>query len=208
MAERHCMRLAREAIGKQWTTSFKVQRLGLVESSHRSACSSVTSTSSAGLVAKINQRDHKGHTALDLAIALGHKEVETLLSAYIARAAARQRPRGCPLLQMPVEVLVLILSWLEPRDLCTAAQACTVPKPLACTCGSPDLCVTPGLAYVQVLAQLSREDTLWRRFCSTHQHKPADQSWRDCYREWVAASLRVYAGKQTKALAAAATPRA
>lgn len=145
-------------------------RTPLHEASSRGNWQAVDYLLQAGLVAKINQRDHKGHTAIDLAIALGHKEVETLLSAYIARAAARQRPRGCPLLQMPVEVLVLILSWLEPRDLCTAAQACTV------------------------LAQLSREDTLWRRFCSTHQHKPADQSWRDCYREWVAASLRVYAG--------------
>lgn len=156
MAERHCTRLALEAIGKQWTTSFKVQRLGLaVASSHRSACRSVTSTSSAGLVAKINQRDHKGHTAIDLAIALGHKEVETLLSAYIARAAARQRPRGCPLLQMPVEVLVLILSWLEPRDLCTAAQACTVPKPLcvhvwlARSLRNPRACVCAGACTTQ-----------------------------------------------------------
>jgi hypothetical protein len=95
----------------------------------RPAGALTSSNSSAELVAKVNQRDHEGQTALDLAIARGHKEVETLLTAYIE---ARQRPRGCPILQMPGEVLVLILSWLEPRDLCATAQACTVPKSL-CT---------------------------------------------------------------------------
>lgn len=99
---------------------------------------------SAGLVTKINARDRWGRTALDLAIVGGHKEVEVLLSAHEAIAVAREEeepcdllpacekpPRGCPLLQMPTEMLVLILSWLEPRDLCAVAQTCSViPPPL------------------------------------------------------------------------------
>ncbi len=108
----------------------------------RPAGALTSSNSSAELVAKINQRDHKGQTALDLAIARGHKEVETLLTAYIE---ARQRPRGCPILQMPGEVLVLILSWLEPRDLCATAQACTVPKPLCTRMARQLFCDPQGL---------------------------------------------------------------
>jgi hypothetical protein len=97
---------------------------------------------SAGLVTKINARDRWGRTALDLAIVGGHKEVEVLLSAHEAIAVAREEeepcdllpacekpPRGCPLLQMPTEMLVLILSWLEPRDLCAVAQTCSVLPP-------------------------------------------------------------------------------
>ncbi len=94
----------------------------------------------AGLVTKINARDRWGRTALDLALVGGHKEVEVLLSAHEAIAVAREEEeprdllpayekpprRGCPLLQMPTEVLVLILSWLEPPDLCAVAHTCWV----------------------------------------------------------------------------------
>ncbi len=94
---------------------------------------------SAGLVTKINARDRWGRTALDLALVGGHKEVEVLLSAReeeeprdLLPAYEKPPRRGCPLLQMPTEVLVLILSWLEPPDLCAVAHTCSVtlhPRP-------------------------------------------------------------------------------
>ncbi|ELR18845.1 Ras subfamily protein [Acanthamoeba castellanii str. Neff] len=164
-------------------------RTPLHEASARGNWQAVDYLLRAGLVTKINARDRWGRTALDLAIVGGHKEVEVLLSAHEAIAVAREEeepcdllpacekpPRGCPLLQMPTEMLVLILSWLEPRDLCAVAQTCSA------------------------LEEASRDNALWRRFCDEEHALPGGQSWKDCYREWCVPHLRAYAAAGKRCL--------
>jgi ankyrin repeat protein len=60
-------------------------------------------------------------TAGQMAGAAGHVAVAELIESWSYRA--------CPLLFMPFDALVHVMALLEPHDLCSVAQTCSVPHP-------------------------------------------------------------------------------
>jgi hypothetical protein len=61
---------------------------------------------------------HLRSLSMQVAREAGHEEVAEMVKRYVERA--------CPLLCMPVEVLLCVMEQLEPYDLCNVAQTCSV----------------------------------------------------------------------------------
>jgi ankyrin repeat protein len=60
----------------------------------------------------------KNGTADQVAMRAGHE----VLAGWIAK----HNFAVCPLLTLPIDLLVSIMEWLEPHDLCSVAQTCSV----------------------------------------------------------------------------------
>lgn len=112
---------------------------------------------------------------------------------------------------VPVEVLVRVLEWLEPYDLCSVAQTCLVRPPLSLVCGKLaselNFCFAAH-RLAQVLAAVSSSDCIWRPLGDAgwtsetasateeqqqRQHDGERGAWKRLYMAWLQPRLSIYA---------------
>lgn len=121
-----------------------------------------------------------------------------------------------PLMAMPWEVLIHVLSFLDPFDLCVAAQVCSVRSVGGCRVsgvaiqplaeGPTEQATHPPTAVgpIQSMNELTSDDALWRRFCgdttscgdegtSDDEGVDGGHVWKPRYMQWLRPNLRQYA---------------
>ncbi len=135
----------------------------------------------------------------------GHHDIAQMIDATAFAVS--------PLMAMPWEVLIHVLSFLDPFDLCVAAQVCSVRSIGGCRVGgvaihTPTVHPThppTGVGPIQSMNELTSDDALWRRFCgdttscgdqgTTSGDEGADGGhvWKPWYMQWLRPNLRQYA---------------
>ncbi|ELR12674.1 Ras subfamily protein [Acanthamoeba castellanii str. Neff] len=158
------------------------------------------------VAAAMNQRDENGETGLHWAARSGRRDVVALLLAHPAIVTTIEGNNGTPaqvaqdsghhdiarmidataftvspLMAMPWEVLIHVLSFLDPFDLCVVAQVCSG------------------------MNEIASDDALWRRFCgdttccgnedtnSGDEDVGGGRVWKPRYMRWLRPNLRQYA---------------
>jgi hypothetical protein len=115
-------------------------------------------------------------------------------------------------LAVPYDLLLHILALLEPYDLCTLAQACSVRFSIICLARTHasshaharanDL---KSLMSEQTLNEVSCSDHLWRRFCGREATRDEASGGRDLkshYMGWLRPRLNRYATERDRTTAA------
>jgi hypothetical protein len=115
----------------------------------------------------------------------GHIEAVDLIKNYSYRA--------CPILFIPYEVLLHVMVLLEPHDLCSVAQVCSVLLSYSLPASTSRHTNASCGGDVQTLNEASSDDHLWRRFCSPHStSQGATNAWKARYMSWLQPRLRQY----------------